>query len=163
MIQRDIAGKNDPFRLRLPLQNRDFRLEVGGLNVGDESPLESGAQPLLELLDLVRRTVAAEDDLLLRVVERVERMKELRLRSFLPGEELDVIDEQDVDAAVALAEVEDAVVPYRVDHLVHEPLGRDVGQLERLEVIEHVVPDRMHEVRLAQTHAAVNEQRVVRA
>ena len=69
-------------------------------------------------------------DLLLRVVERVERVEELGLRAFLAGEELDVVDEQHVDAAVALAEVEDAVVADRVDHLVHEPLGRDVGELQ---------------------------------
>ena len=34
-------------------------------------------------------------------------MEELGLGAFLAGQELDVVDEQDVDAAVALAEVED--------------------------------------------------------
>ena len=58
----------------------------------------------------MRRAVAADDDLLLRVVERVERVEELGLRAFLAGEELDVVDEQHVDAAIALAEIEDAVV-----------------------------------------------------
>ena len=71
-------------------------------------------------------------DLLLRVVERVEGVEELGLRAFLAGDELDVVHQQHVDAAIALAEVEDAVVADRVDHLVHEPLGRDVGQLQRL-------------------------------
>ena len=113
--------------------------------------------------NLVRRAVAADDDLLLRVVERVEGVEELGLRAFLAGEELDVVDEQHVDAAVALAEIEDAVVAHRVDHLVHEPLGRDVGQLQVAQVVQHVVPDRVHQVRLAEPHAAVDEQRVVRA
>ena len=163
MIQRDVVGETDPFGLRLPLEDRDFGLEIRRLDVGDQAPLESRAQPLLELRDLVRRAVAADDDLLLRVVERVEGVEELGLGAFLAGQELDVVDEQHVDAAIALAEVEDPVVADRVDHLVHEALGRDVGQLQRLEVIEHVVPDRVHQVRLAQADAAVDEQRVVRA
>ena len=50
----------------------------------------------------------------------------------LPAEELHVVDEQHVDVAVALAEVEDPLVAERVDHLVHEALGRDVGQPQRL-------------------------------
>ncbi len=78
----------------------------------------------------MRRAVAADDDLLLRVVERVEGVEELGLRAFLAGEELDIVDEQHVDVAIALAEVEHALVAHRVDHLVHEALGRDVGQLQ---------------------------------
>ena len=64
---------------------------------------------------------------------------------------------------IALAEIDDAVVADRVDHLVHEPLGRDVGELQIAVVLQHVLPDRVHQVRLAQPHAAVDEQRVVRA
>ena len=45
-----------------------------------------------------------------RVVERVEGVEELVLRALLAGEELDVVDQQHVDVAVALAELEDALV-----------------------------------------------------
>ena len=69
----------------------------------------------------------------------------------LPGEELDVVDEQHVDRSIALAEIEDAIVADRVDHLVHEPLGRDVGELQIAIVLQHVVPDGVHQMRLAQT------------
>ena len=81
----------------------------------------------------------------------------------LPGQELDVVHEQHVHRAVALAELEDPVVLDRVDHLVHEPLARDVGEAVVAVVVEDVVPDRVHQVRLAQAHAAVDEQRVVGA
>src|SRR3712207_8233099 len=50
--------------------------------------------------------------------ERVERVEEFRLRAFLAGDELDVVDEQHVDAAIALAEIENPLIAYRVDHLV---------------------------------------------
>ena len=52
---------------------------------------------------------------------------------------------------------------HRVDHLVHEPLRRDVGELQARQVRQHVVPDRVHQMRLAEAHAAVDEQRVVGA
>ena len=110
----------------------------------------------------MRRAVAAEHDLLLRVVQRVERVEELGLRPFLADDELDVVDEQDVHAAVPLAEFENAVVPNRVDDLVHEAFGRDVRELQPRAVRQDVVADRVHQMGLAQTDAAVEEQRVVR-
>ena len=109
----------------------------------------------------MRRGVAADDDLLGRVEERVEGVEELGLRALLAADELDVVDQQHVDVAVALAEVEDALVAERVDHLVHEPLGRHVGQPQRARLLDDVVPNRMHEVGLAQPDSAVDEQRVV--
>ena len=109
------------------------------------------------------RTVAADDDLLLRVVQRVEGVEELVLRAFLARHELDVVDEQHVDAAIARSEIEDAIEAHGVDHLVHETLGRDVGQHEPGMMLHDVVADRVHQVRLAEADAAVNEQRVIRA
>ena len=162
-VQRDVVGQRNSLVIGLFLQDRDLRLEVRRLHVGDQAPLEPRAQALFEPRNLVWRSIAAEDDLLLRVVERVEGVEELVLRAFLAGDELDVVDEQHVDAAIPLAEVEDAVVAHGVDHLVHEPLGRDVGELQAGAVLQHVLPDRVHQVGLAETDAAVDEQRVVGA
>src|ERR1043166_8317137 len=104
----------------------------------------------------MRRAVAAEDDLFLGVMQRVERVEELRLRSFFADDELDVVDEQNVDATISLAKFENAIVANRVDHFVHESLGGDVGQLERGIVRQHVVPDRMHQMRFAKSYTAVD-------
>src|SRR6478735_3344010 len=109
----------------------------------------------------MRRAVAADDDLFLRVIERVEGVKELGLRTFLACEKLDVVDEKNVDASVAFAKIEDAIVADGVDHLVHEPLRRDVGQLQRAQMIQYVMPDRMHQMGLAESDSAVDVQRVV--
>ena len=51
--------------------------------------------------------------------------------------------------------------PDRVDHLVDEAIRRDVGEIQALVPLEDVVADRMHQVGLAQTDAAVDEERVV--
>ena len=78
-------------------------------------------------------------------------------------QELDVVDEEDVDLAVAAPEGVRGVVPDRVDELVHERLGRDVPDSAELVHVAHVVPDRVQEVGLAQSGRAVDEERVVGA
>jgi hypothetical protein len=53
--------------------------------------------------DLVRLAVSGQHDLLVVLVQRVERVEELVLRALLAGEELDVVDEQDIDAFSVVA------------------------------------------------------------
>ena len=106
-VNRDVVRKRHRFGVRFLLQNRDFRLEIRRLDVRNQPPLEPRPQPLLERWNLMRRAVAADDDLFLRIVERIEGMEELRLRALLSGDELDVVDEQHVDGAIALPEIDD--------------------------------------------------------
>ena len=47
-VDRDVVRQRDRFGLRLLLENRDLRLEIRRLDVGDQAPLEPRAQPLLE-------------------------------------------------------------------------------------------------------------------
>src|SRR4030095_1836995 len=82
---------------------------------------------------------------------------------FLAGHELNIVHEQNVNRSVSLTKIENAVITNGVDHLVHEPLGRDVSQFERAIVLEHELSDGMHQMRLAKTDTAVDEERVVRA
>ena len=70
---RDLLGL-DPLA-----QDRDPRLEVGSLDVGQETPLETRAQPVSELADVPWRPVGRDDDLRPALVERVERVEELFL------------------------------------------------------------------------------------
>jgi hypothetical protein len=76
-------------------------------------------------------------------------VKELVLRAFFTGQELHIVHEQHIDAAVTLAEVDQPVVSHRVNHLVHEALGRNIGEHEIAIVLQHVMPDRVHQMRLA--------------
>ena len=103
-----------------------------------------------------------DDDLLVGAVQRVERVEELLLEPLLALHELDVVDEQHVDVAVAALEVGDGVGADGVDVLVEERLGGDVAHDVVLVVVVHVVADGVQQVGLAQTGRAVDEQRVVR-
>ena len=129
--------------LHLLAQDRDARLQVGRLDVGDQPPLEPRAQALLERRDLARRPVGGHHDLAAGLVERVERVEELLLDPLLVLEELHVVDQEDVVGAVALLEPLDALVAKAVDEVVHERLGGDVAAGE-LKTIEDWVVERSY-------------------
>src|SRR6266545_4098576 len=89
-------------------------------------------------------------------------MEEFLLDPLLVLEELHVVDEQQVIGAVALLEALDPFVAQRVDEVVHERLAGDVFDREVARVLGDVLGDRLHQVGLAETGAAVDEERVVR-
>src|SRR5438094_51859 len=63
-------GHVDAVGLDLLAQDRDARLEVGRLDVGDQPPLEPAAQSRFERGDVARRPVARHHDLRAGLVER---------------------------------------------------------------------------------------------
>src|SRR6185437_4951000 len=136
-------------------------LELRRLDGDRQSPSEARFQPLLQSLDLLRITVAAQDDLVLTLEQLVEGMEELFLRALLAGEELDVIDEQRIQRAVRGLELVHGVVLQRTHHVSHEALRVHVSDTRLAVTLFDEVSDSVHEVRLAETYAAVEEQRVV--
>src|SRR5690606_5934293 len=106
----DVLGDVDALARRLLAEDRDARLEVGRLHVGDETPLEARAHAILEAREQAGRHVARDHDLLVVVVQRVERVEERLLRLGLALQELDVVDQQNVEVAVAGIERGAAVV-----------------------------------------------------
>ena len=138
-----------------------LRLEVRSGQVGDQAPLEPAAEPLLEGQDGLRRSIGRQDDLLAVLVDRVERVEELLLGPFLVGDELDVVDEEEVDSPVAGAEVVDLALLDRGDELVRELLAGGVDDALARELGNDLVADGVHQVGLAEADPAVQEERVV--
>ncbi len=159
---RHVVGDVGLFRRRLLADDRDFHLEVRGLDVGDQSPLEPGTQPLLERRDFLWQGVGGHDDLLLRVVQRVERVEELLLGRVLAGDELDVVHQEHVELTVAALEFLHALETQGIDEVVQETLGRQIQDLGVRIAALHLLRDRMHEVGLPEADTAVEKQGVVR-
>src|SRR5207249_11164777 len=78
----------------LGVEDGEAGLEIRRLDVGDETPFKSRAQPSPAGGDLLRRPVRRDDDLLADLVEGVEGVKELFIGLVLAGEKLDVVDEE---------------------------------------------------------------------
>ena len=154
-------GHRYVLRLRFRAEDGNARLEIGSRDVRDETPFETRAQPVLELGDGLWRSVTRHDDLLALFVDRVERVEELLLRALLAGDELDVVDEEDIDTAVAFAELLALLRTDRVDELVRELFAGRVRDALLRVARDHRVSDRVHQMRLAESRAAVDEERVV--
>src|SRR4029077_20931125 len=115
---------------------------------------------LPECRDVTRRAIRREDNLGAGLVELVGRVEELLLEAFLPLEELNVVDEEQVVRAIALLEALDArLVAKGVDEVVDERLARDVADGERRRVLADVLRDGVQEMRLAEPGAPVDEER----
>src|SRR5215813_10606340 len=140
VLQR-LRWRVEPFLDRFLTEDRDARLQFRWLDVGEQAPFEPAAQPVFEGHQALGRAVAGDDDLLARVVQRVEGVEELLLRSFLVLQELDVVDQQHVDVAVAAAEAVLLAVPDHVDEVVGELLRADVPDLQAGVQGLRVVPD----------------------
>ena len=94
-------------------------------------------------------------------MDRVERVEELFLRALFSRDELDVVDEEHIDPPVPLAELLALLRADRVDELVGELFARRVCDALLGVARDHRVSDRVHEVCLTQSGAAVYEERVV--
>ena len=135
----------------------------GGLNVCGEAPLETGEQALFERGDILRRTVGRQDDLALRLVERIEGVEELLLRGLLAGDELNIVDEENVRLAVPLAEFLRRAVADRLDHFVREFVSLYIKDIHLRVAEGDLVADGVQKVRLAKSRVAVDEERVIEA
>src|SRR5258707_15333926 len=141
------------------MKDGEARLEVGRLDVCDQSPFETRSESVLQSWDLLRWAVRRDDDLLVDLMQRVEGVEELFFRAVLAGQELHVVDEQHVDRAVLVAELSHAGGSDRGDDLVGELLGREVDDSLARKSVMNLVADGVHEVGFAEAHASVEKQR----
>jgi len=131
-------------------------------DVGHQTPFEAGDQPILEPRDLLRRPIRGEHDLLVPLEQRVERVEELFLRHFLAFEEMHVVHQEEVHVvAVPAPELRHRARVNRFDDFVDELLGAEVVHPRARVFGEHGTGDRLHQVRLAESRGAVDEERIV--
>ena len=110
-------------------KDRDARFQVGGFQLGHETPFETGHQALLQSCDFTGRAVAGENDLFVRIEQGVEGVEEFFLHAFLAGQEVDVIDQQEIRMPIFLPELDKTAVLQCVDILVRESLGGHVTDI----------------------------------
>ncbi len=89
-------------------------------------------------------------------------MEELLLHTLLARQEMNVVNQKQVDAAVLLPEFDKGLVLEPLDIFIREGFRGEVGN-PRIGVPKHVMADRLHEMSLPQSRATVDEKRVVGA
>src|SRR6476661_6324714 len=97
------------------------------------------------------------------IVELIEGMEELFLRAFFSRDDVDVVDQQYVRRTVMPVKQRHSVELDRRNHLVHESLARRINDVQARVVIKQTSADCVHQMRLSDTHSAVDEKRIVAA
>lgn len=144
----------------------ELRLDLGRLDVDGSALVEPRMVALVDV-DVFRRSVGRENDLLPLAGELVEDLEHDVERLLLALEVLDVVDEEDVGFLVMGFEVPVArlflIVRCACVHVVGQKLGRvDVDRSEVRLRLADVVLYGPHEVRFPQPALSVDEQRVKR-
>ena len=162
-VLRNIVGQVQVEKFRLALDNGNAGLKIRRLDVGCQAPLEPGAQTLLQALDLLCRAIGRDNDLTTVVVQGVESVEKLFLRTFLAGQELDIVDQQYVRLAVLVPELFRGGRLDGGDDLIGEHFTVHIHNVEIRVILFDLHLDRVQQVGLAQAGRPVDEQRVVRA
>ncbi len=132
-------------------QDRHAHLELRRLERHREAPAEARDQPLLDAGDFLRVGVAGDDDLLVRLDQRVEQVEELFLRAALAAEELDVVDQQQVERPVVALEIVERLVLVGAHDVGHVLSRRGCSGSSRPGCcVQDLVADRLDQVRLAE-------------
>ncbi len=156
-----LARQVEAVDLGLLFEDRDAGLHVRRLQVRDQPPFEAVPESFLETRNVLRNGVRGEDDLSACLVEGVERVEELFLRTLAVREELDVVDDENVDLPERRLELVHSIAAQRRDELSHEDFCtqvRDAGVRIRL---DGGMSDGIGEVRFAESHPAVEKERIV--
>ncbi len=125
-------------------------------------PAEARDQALLDPGDLLGIRVAGDHHLLMRFDQSIEQIEELLLRARLVAEELDIVDEQEIERPVVAFELVERLVLVGAHDVGHVGLGMDVADPGVGVGVQNVIADRLDEMGLAQTDAAIDEQWVIR-
>src|SRR5688572_30641834 len=88
-------------------------------------------------------------------------MEENILGLFLAGEELHVIDDQQIDRAVHVRELINTVVLDRIDEFYSKPVRRGIEHSRTRILLNDQIADSLDQVGLAQTNITVDHERVI--
>src|SRR6266566_2645177 len=88
-------------------------------------------------------------------------MKKFLLGALFPGDELDIVNQQDVHGAETVSKTDHAIKAERIDHLVGELLGADVSEPEAWIARLHHMADRLHQVCFPHPHPAIEIKGVI--
>ena len=132
------------------------------MDVGDEPPAEARAHALFKARQIGGRLVGGNDDLPVLIHQRIECVEKFFLRRVFAADELHIVDHQQIDRAELVLEVHRRAEAQGPDELVHEFFGGQIDDLAARRLHADMPGDRMHQMRLAEPDAAIEEERVER-
>ena len=99
-----IIGNVERFTLCLLAQNSDTSLQLGRLNIGNQTPLKARTHTFGKSSELFWWQIRSNHNLLLVIMQGIESMEELFLRMFFTRQKLDIVNQKHIDIAINLLE-----------------------------------------------------------
>ncbi len=107
--------------------------------------------------------IRAQDDLAVVRFELLDRVEKLLLNDSFAVEEIDVVDDEHVDAAEPLAKAGKGPIPQRLREMVGEPLRRKEQDTQCGMAGSQPTVRRLQQMRLSRADSAVKHERIVTA
>ena len=136
-------------------------LQLWRVHGNGQAPAKTGLEPLFESAYFLGVAVAGENDLLAALEQGVECVKELFLGALLPGEKLDIINQERVRRPVVEFEVINGVELQRFDHVANEAFGVQVHNVGVAVPVCQLVAYSLHQVGFSQSDSPIEKQWVV--
>lgn len=160
MLQNRIA-EFDSVILLLLAQNSNTGFEIWRLDIDGQAAFKAGNEAFFESADFAGWAVGGENDLLMSIIECIEGMEEDFLESFFSGEEVDIINQQDIDASEVVSEIRQGFAVECIDVEVAEFLAEEVFDFGAFFILADGLCDGLEQVCFSQAGGAVNKEGVV--
>ncbi len=157
----DFVGESDAAEAGFFGDDGDAGFVAGFVDSGDEAGVEAGDEAVFEIGNFVGRGIGGEDDLLVGLEKGVEGVKEFLLGAVAAGEEVDVVDHEDIHVAVAEAELGHFAILHAFHEVVDEGVAGEVEDAGVGLAAEDVLAGGLQEVGFAEPAVAVDEEGVV--
>ena len=145
----------------LGLDDGHTGLVIGGLNVHNQTPFKTGAQAVLQGGHIAGPSVGGHDDLLVVFKQLVEGVEKLLLGTFLTGDELNIINEEQVCLPVLTAEFDILTGADSLYQFVGKLIALDVDHVGAGVFLADAIGDGIQQVGLTHTGRAVQKQGVI--
>ena len=145
-------------------ENSHSCLVVRRGDIGDEAHLQAGANALFQNIQILRRLIRGDDNLLFGSVKSFKCMEEFLLRTLFTDDELDIVNKEHVNVSVFLAELGHChvvAVTDGVDQFICKIFTGDVENLGLRIILQYKMSNRMHQVCLSESHSRIKVKRVV--
>ena len=143
------------------MQDGHAVFERGRIDLDDHAGDETVDQRFREVADQLGMGVGSHDHLLAGRIDGIEGVQKLLLRGLLVGEEMDVIDQEHINASKAVPKRIAVVALDCIDEMIGKFFAGDINAIELGVLLFDSIIDRLQQVRLAEAAPAVDEQRVV--
>jgi hypothetical protein len=156
-----VFGHLGAFERGLAHEDGHAHFQLGRFDGHGQAGVEAAGQSFVDVHQPLGVGVAGHDDVGALGQQGFEGVEELLLRAVLAGEELHVVDQQQIEVVVLGLQFVEGLALVVLDDVADELLGVQVQHAGLGVVAQQGVAHGVHQMRLAQADAAIDEQRVV--